>query len=130
MSELEPLPDWLVQEVLDPVMADLQRPRPVLFELGLERRGDGGVVWLSERHGTGAAGRGVPDRSTPRAQLLVEWADWLQEQVFPETRSAWGEARPECPGHPHPASAALLDGEAWWVCPRDGRRVGRIGQLS
>jgi hypothetical protein len=127
---LEPVPDWLMSEVLDAVLLDLQRPRPVEFELGVEPRGEGGIVWFAERGGSGAAGLGLPDRSTPRAELLVSWADWLQEQVFPETRGAWGEARPECPGHPHPGSAVELDGEAWWVCPVDGRRIGRIGQLG
>lgn len=83
-----------------------------------------------ERGGVGAAGRGMSDRSTPRAEELLDWADWLQEQVFPETQGAWGEARPECPGHPHPASPRLLDGGAWWVYPVSDRRVGRIGQFG
>jgi hypothetical protein len=84
-------------------------------------------VWFAERGGSGAAGLGLPDRSAPRAAELVSWADWLQEQFFPETRGAWGEARPECPGHPHPASAVELDGEAWW-CAR--LMVGRSGGLA
>jgi hypothetical protein len=63
-------------------------------------------------------------------ELMVRFADWLQEQVFPETTGAWGEARPECPGHPHPAAAVEVDGEPLWVCPVDGRRIGVIGQLG
>ncbi len=119
-----------MSEVLEPVLSDLQRPRPVEIEVGVEPRGEGGIVWFAERGGSGAAGLGLPDRSARRAEMLVLWADWLQEQFFPETRGAWGEARPERPGHPHPASAVDLDGEAWWVCPVDGRQIGRIGQLG
>jgi hypothetical protein len=128
-GSLVPVPDWLMSEVLEPVLHDLQRPRPVEIELGVEPRDEGGTVWFAERGCSGAAGLGLPDPSGPRAEMLVSWADWLQEQFFPETRGAWGEARPACPGHPHPASAVELDGEAWWVCPADGRRIGTIGQL-
>lgn len=131
---LEPVPDWLMSEVLEPVLSDLQKPRPVVLDLGLESSAEGDLVWIWEPpvSGTGRFGVGleVPDRLAPRAELLVSWADALQEQFFPETRAAWGEARPECPGHPHPASAIELDGEAWWVCPVDSRRIGRIGQLG
>lgn len=115
-------------DVLAPVLSDLQRPRRVEIELGVDPRR--GIVWFAERGGSGAAGLGLPDRSAPRAEMLVSWADWLQEQFFPETQGAWGEARPACPGHPHPASAVELVSEAWWVCPMDGRRIGRIGQLG
>jgi hypothetical protein len=118
-----------MSEVLEPVLLDMQRPRPIEIELGVEPRPEGAIVWFSERGDSGACGMELPDRSGPRAEMLVSWADWLQEQFFPETLGAWGEARPECPGHPHPASADELDGEAWWVCPVDGRRIGRIGQL-
>jgi hypothetical protein len=27
-------------------------------------------------------------------------------------------------------AGCALDGEPWWVCPIDGHRVGRIGQLG
>lgn len=117
-------------EVLGPVLSDLQRPHPVDLDLGFEPRGDGGLVWFRERGVYGTTAHGIPDRSSPRSELLVIWADWLQEQFFPETRGAWGEARPECPGHPHPASALEVDSEALWVCPVDGRRIGRIGELG
>ena len=86
---LDPVPNWLMSEVLEPVLSDLQRPRPVEIELGVEPRGEGGIVWFAERGGSGAAGLGLPDRSTPRAQMLVSWADWLQEQFFPKTRGGW-----------------------------------------
>ena len=69
---LEPVPDWLMRDVLGPVLSDLQRPRPVEIELGVERRGEGGVVWFSERGGSGAAGLGVPDSSWTSA-LAPAW---------------------------------------------------------
>jgi hypothetical protein len=123
-----------MSEVLEPVLSDLQRPRPVEIDLSVEPRREGAVVLISERAGLGAVrfavGFEVPDRLAPRVELLVLLADFLQEQFFPETGGAWGEARPECPGHPHPALAMELDREAWWVCPVDGRCIERIGQLG
>ena len=97
------VPDWLMRNVLEPVLADLQRPRPVELIVELEPGDDGALVVFSERGQRGSFGLRVPDQATPRAGLLVAWADQLQEQFFPETQAAWGEARPECPGHPHPA---------------------------
>jgi hypothetical protein len=78
---LEPVPDWLMREVPDPVLSDLQRPRPVEFELGVERRADRSVLWLQERGVRGAAGLTIPERSMPLPELWVAFADWLQEQV-------------------------------------------------
>jgi hypothetical protein len=133
----EAVPAWFMQAVLEPVLADLQRPqpvdfelKPVDFELKFKPVGNGGWVHFQERGSTGSAALGISRRSTPRASTLVSWADWLQEQVFPETQGAWGEARPECPGHPHPASPVELDDDAWWVCPGDRHRVGKIGELT
>ncbi|MGH2883072.1 MAG: hypothetical protein ACRDPA_10315, partial [Solirubrobacteraceae bacterium] len=77
----------------------------------------------------GSFGLGLPSRAAPRATLRAEWADQLQEQFFPETQGAWGEARPKCPGHPHPAQAIERDGDAWWVCPSTGQLIARIGHL-
>ena len=53
---MEPVRDWLMSEVLEPVLSDLQRPRPVEIELGVESRDEGGIVWFAERGGSGAAG--------------------------------------------------------------------------
>jgi hypothetical protein len=124
-----PVPDWFLDEVLEPVLADLQHPHPIDIIVEFEPRGDAGLVVFSERGQPGGFGLGVPDPTIPRAVLRAEWADQLQEQFFPETQGAWGEARPECPGHPHPAQAIERDGEACWVCPTDGRRIAAIGHL-
>jgi hypothetical protein len=63
------------------------------------------------------------------AALLERFADYLQEQFFPETRGGWGQARPACPGHPHPATPSWDEqtDTAWWQCPSTGRDIARIG---
>lgn len=126
----DPVPEWLLRDILGPVLADLQRPTLVEFDISVVESGFGPLVWFQERGVVGGTGQQIPDGGRRTAELLVEWADWLQDQVFPETAGAWGQARPVCAGHPHPATPVELDGEAWWVCPTDGRRVGRIGQLG
>jgi hypothetical protein len=125
------LPEWLRGPVAA-VLHDLQPPRPVDLRLAYEERADGeGVLWIGELDDPFWTGVGVtPWRDEPVTRLVVGLADWLQEQFFPESRGAWGEARPACPGHPHPAQADELSGEAWWICPADGRRIGRIGSLA
>jgi hypothetical protein len=63
-----------------------------------------------------------------RALRDLQGAD-PKEQVFPETRAAWGQARPPCPGHAHPASAELVGDHAMWICPSSGQPLARIGYL-
>lgn len=110
------------------VVGDLQRPRPVDVVLCFMTGEHGGQFWIGE-HGEGdGAGCAIPRDDSPQAR--VQLADWLQEQFFAETRSAWGQARPECPSHTHPAIPREVDGEAWWVCPIDDHRVGKIGRLG
>ena len=125
MSSSGPVPGWL-SDVADAALADLQRPTPI--DLGLGYESGSGILWVSEAGERGRSGFG-PWRKAPDAELLVALADWLQEQVS-ETRGAWREARPECPGHPHPAQAALIEGKAWWVCPVDGRQIAAIGRIG
>ncbi len=71
-------------------------------------------------------GNWVPRTLTGPA-LLALIADILQEDLA-EDASAWGESRPPCPSHPHPARPRLIDGEAWWICERDDKQLYRIGQ--
>ena len=124
--EFGPVPEWL-REVADAALADLQRPTPIRVRLGWES--GAGILWVSEAGESGKSGF-EPWSEAPGAGEVVRLADWLQEQFFPETRGAWGEARPECPGHSHPAEAVEIGGEAWWVCPVDGRRIAAIGQIG
>lgn len=89
----------------------------------------GGVAWTPEAPGAVGGDRKWGDNFAP-AELAVGLADYLQEQFFPETTEAWGQARPRCPGHGHPATPELIDGNAWWTCPLDGHAVARFGALG
>ena len=71
-------------------------------------------------------GNWVP-RSLTGARLLVLIADILQESLA-ETSVAWGQARPPCPSHSHPAAPVLRDREAWWVCRSARTPLYRIGR--
>jgi hypothetical protein len=71
-------------------------------------------------------GNWVP-RSLTGPELLVLVADILQEDLA-ETVAGWGQARPPCPHHPHPARPAVCDGEAWWICERDDELLYRIAR--
>jgi hypothetical protein len=66
--------------------------------------------------------------SAPRRVIEVH-RRLLQDQWFPETAGAWGEARPECPGHTHHAEPGIRHDVAVWSCPKDGRVLARIGEL-
>lgn len=124
-----PVPEWL-SEVAQLALADLQQPRPIDVRLGYDPKGEGGgMLWLRVAGERGATGFWVPDEERG-TELLVRLADSLQDQFFPETRAAWGEARPQCPGHPHPAQAVEIAGEPWWTCPADDRRVALIGRFG
>jgi hypothetical protein len=126
--DIEAAPDWLPR-LVELVLADLQQPRPVGLDWAYGRRLDGdAVLWLRETGEASYLGFWLLD-AEPAAWFQVKLADWLQEQFFPETRAAWGEARPACPGHPHPTQAEEVAGEAWWVCPADKRRIALIGSL-
>jgi len=105
--------------------------RRVLADLGADARID---VDLVE---DGLTQFAFPDGGTHASRvefetegdLLVAVADVIQNDVNFWLPDAWGEARPPCPGHPHPANPVLLDREAWWVCPQTGDRLARIGEL-
>jgi hypothetical protein len=116
------LPDWL-HETVECCLHDMQQPTAV--ELRLELSGDGEHLMLWESDGSGSGFYLLNEQRG--AELVVHLADFLQEQVFPETREAWGEARPACPRHQHPATPTVLDGEAWWICPDTNRRLSVIG---
>jgi hypothetical protein len=111
---------------VEAALADLQQPIAIDVHVGFEPAS--GVLWLSEPGERGGSGfQALDERGV---YLLVVFADWLQQQFFLESRGAWGEARPACPGHPHPAHAHEVNGEAWWLCPVDGRQVAMIGRFG
>jgi hypothetical protein len=122
-----------LRAALEIVLGDLQGARPIDVRVEFEQRqprdvpgGTEAVVWFGE--GDGLGGDFLWWEETG-AELAVNLADYLQEQFFPETRAAWGEARPPCPGHTHPAAPTVIDGEAWWTCPATNERVARFGTL-
>jgi hypothetical protein len=124
-----PLPDSLRPHV-EAVLRDMQQPAPIALRLGYyvdEELDNFGTVTFTEPDG-GRFGFGVEtDASEP--DLLIALAEGLQENVS-ETREAWGQARPACPGHTHPAVPDELDGVAWWTCPHDGAPIARIGTVA
>ena len=127
-ERFEEVPGWLA-EPLEIVIADFQKPTAIDLLVG---RDDSGVLWFSEAGDSGRAGFGTADdgagSTTPAS--LVDLAYWLQDQFFTETRGAWGEPRPRCPGHPHPMVPVVRDNEAWWACPQHNRAVVRVGDFE
>ena len=129
-------PSWLRDEV-ETVLADLQHPRAIALDVLYGReRARGETCWAVYIRESGELG-GVSFTIEPEEQgaiLLARLADYLQEQFFPETRGAWGEARPACPGHAHPAVASFDEDTdvAWWSCPSTGAdliQIGHYGEL-
>jgi hypothetical protein len=131
MSELRggEVPDWL-GAALRAALRDMQQPRAIELSIAWEppSEHDFGTLWFAEAGQRGSAGMSVFLYTEPE-YLKVVVADWMQDQLFPETAAAWGEARPACPGHPHPAQAEVVDGVAVWRCPRDGRVLAPVGEL-
>jgi len=124
-----PIPAWLL-EIVEPVLADVQQPTPIELLMGFQAPC---TLWLSEPGDPGVDGFVPWDEAadtSPAVVRVIEFADWLQEQFLFESRSAWGQARPACPGHTHPASATEIDGEAWWACPYESRPIAPIGRLG
>lgn len=123
------LPEWLAGPLRD-VLRDMQQPRTLELALWWEPPFDTewGLVWFTEVGELGRAGMGVAPMDSAE-DLKVHIADWMQEQWFPETAGAWGEARPECPGHTHPAAPVIDDDVAVWSCPKTGHVLARIGEL-
>lgn len=124
-GEWHPLPDWLV-EPSAAVMADLQGCAPVegISLAVTEVEGDDGVV-LGLFEAGGGGGRFV-GRHLGTAALLACIAEILQDELA-ETAVAWGQARPPCPHHPHPARPVVREDEAWWVCEPREEALFRIG---
>jgi hypothetical protein len=119
---LDPVPDRFLG-ALELVLGDLQRPEPIALLGGW----DGQEVQIREPEFIGGWGWQPWEEPLSFAEMAVQMADNLQEQFLWESGGAWGQPRPECPGHPHPAVSELIDGEPWWVCPAKGHGVARFG---
>jgi hypothetical protein len=113
----------MMREAFERALRDLQGADPIELVVEYEATpvvreagsGEKTVLW-------------IPPDADPE-ELVWSFADQLQEQVFPETYAAWGQARPRCPGHAHPASAELVGDHAMWICPSSGQPLARIGYL-
>jgi hypothetical protein len=114
-----------VRAALDAAVRDFQQPTPVELTLEVAAHFHGELVRVHCPDGSRVGFRA--EHPAADEELLVVVADFLQEQVFDQLQQTWGEARPPCPGHQHPADPRLLDGQAWWTCPRTGERLVRIG---
>lgn len=136
-------PQWLAPPA-EAVMRDLRKGGPLqgievvasrlpdMNGLSLGLAEDGAVSGtladdLDPNESTEYGGGNWVPRSLTGANLLVLVAELLQEALV-ETRTAWGESRPRCPHHRHPARPALRGGEAWWICPSTNKQLWRIGE--
>ena len=127
---MERPPQWLTSAV-EAVLADLQHPSPIPLEVSYAPLG-GDQCWrvgVQEVAGYGTSFEADAEDRDAGLHLHERLAWHLQQYLLLETRTAWGEGRPPCPGHQHPASPST-SGEALWICPRDGRVVARIGKLA
>jgi hypothetical protein len=112
-----------VLQAFERALRDLQGADPI----DLRVRGyESGYLYVQEAGERDVTGLWI-EEDEPFESLVVRLADQLQEQVFPESRAAWGQARPPCPGHSHPARAELVGDQALWICPASERPLGRIG---
>jgi hypothetical protein len=122
-----PLPPDLVALASD-VVADLDGVEPLGMTLEYEPIDEpAGAGRVKVTVGGCSYGFGI-FLPAPEAEILLALADGIQEHL-PECREAWGQARPECPGHAHPAAARVVANTAYWTCPTDARRLARVGEL-
>src|ERR1700722_3270238 len=120
------LPEWLAGPAAA-VFADIQGDDPISnLRLLATKTGhpDGAILGVLEPDGTGG-GRSVSRHADP-IEMILEIAEILQDECA-ERSGGWGQPRPPCPYHPHPARPALRGGEAWWVGERREERLYRIG---
>jgi hypothetical protein len=110
------------------VLADIQgdEPIPGLRLLATEVYPEELLLSVFEPDGTGGGGGSTVRPTTDPLQMILTIAEILQDECA-ETSAGWGQARPACPYHPHPARPAARGGEAWWVCERRDERLYRIG---
>jgi hypothetical protein len=125
MQSWELAPEW-VPETVDRCLHDMQQPSVINLRLKLSI--DDAVLMLTEPDGGG--GGFSFSYAEPGPEVMVPFAGFLQDHVFPESLGAWGQALPACAGHHHPAKPTVLDGEAWWICPDTRQRLSPIGSYE
>jgi hypothetical protein len=125
------LPDWL-RPAVEAVLRDMQHPSPLLLEAyyARERRPDcWGTLHFKDPGGDQCEIEvpRVPEEGS-ETDVLLTIATELPFYIA-ELSQAWGQSRPICPGHLHPAAPTEHEGAAWWCCPRDGSFLAPIGRL-
>ncbi|MGW4975561.1 hypothetical protein [Streptomyces mirabilis] len=115
--------DDAFRRALETVLRDLRAQCSVQPDVR-EPEGDYPGLMLYAPDGSGQGVHGVG---------LAEVADGVQDWAV---EALWGEGKPavwpECSAHPdsHPLGAAVVEGVAVWVCPKEGAvPLYRIGEL-
>lgn len=124
-------PDWLSAAVTA-VLGDMQMPMPYVLKAkwGPPRdRDEWGCAVLIHPDDTCVVEVPEVPRQGRETDLLLAIAEQLPSFVS-EQRETWGQPRPACPGHTHPALVVEREGEAWWMCPATGRPLARVGSLA
>jgi hypothetical protein len=126
MPEQPPSADRL-RDAAARVLADFPEGESVSLNVTCWQARDG-RWWLKIAEDSGISYEESTQSGPPsEPELLVAIAYYLQDHVF--DTEPWGEARPICPGHPHPPDPRIIDEKAVWICPRDGRMLAPIGHL-
>lgn len=119
------LPAWIKEPVLL-ALGDLQEPGANELALKWHPEGDNAGI-LAAGEPVNASQRFDEDELVP-ATLVVRVADWLQNQLFPDSTVSPTDARPVCPGHDHPLQARVLYDVAWWFCRTSNSPIRLIGE--
>ena len=125
----EPPPPWL-SAAIEPVLEDLLTAEDALAFLGYTSDAElehWGLVHFREPNGW-EFGFGIGGEDGVAA-LQVKLAEGLQNNL-PEVATSWGQARPPCPGHGHPARPVEHGRTAWWSCPESDWLLVPMGRAK
>ena len=108
------LPILAPNEVIDTVMIETQGADRVAVNVSWQA---GAIFSLNLLEG---------DNSAPAIiyRIFSEMQDFLADSEM-----AWGQARPQCPGHNHPRNLAYENGTMWWECPESKARTPEFTDL-
>lgn len=113
--------DWVLDTAQDPLSWVLDGGEPE--DEGGALADDDEELGLACRFG----GRHVrPDGDQSIAEIAADIAFYEQDDLTDEVWAAW----PQCPGHPHPMSPAIVGEAAVWACPSGADVAMPIGQLG
>lgn len=126
---LDAVPEWF-RRTLVSLLEDfgVAGEESLVFGWSVEADGEE-LLWVGSREELGYAACGL-HADAEEAYRLVLIADQLQD-ILVETSAAWAGAIPPCrPGHAHPATPAVVDGKAIWICGLDGGVLAPLGELA